>query len=134
MGQALAVKRPYGNLVYKHLMKPVGSGSFSAKQSNVFSATVGEPHAGGTVRLQVLIDPNNEVIKDARFMAHGCGVLIATASWVVQSIKGLNLKQAQELNAATICAELNLPPVKMYCAILLQEAVSLAVKNYQLQE
>ena len=95
--------------------------------------TEGNPTCGDVMKLQIKVNPSTGVIEDARFKTYGCGSAIASSSLVTEWVKGKTLDQATEIKNTSIAEELALPPVKIHCSILAEDAIKAAIKDYQLK-
>jgi nitrogen fixation NifU-like protein len=121
----------YSDKVIDHYENPRNVGSFSKDDSNVGTGMVGAPACGDVMRLQIKVDPDTGVITDARFKTYGCGSAIASSSLVTEWVKGRTLDQAATLTNSEIAQELALPPVKIHCSILAEDAIKAAVADYR---
>jgi nitrogen fixation NifU-like protein len=119
----------YHQNVIDHFNNPQNMGSLNASESNVGTGLVGAPACGDTLRLQIQVDPSTSRIKDVRFKAFGCPSAIASSSYVTTILKGKTLDEALKIENTAIASELKLPPVKLHCSTLAQEAVQAAVQN-----
>ena len=104
-------------------------GRLDPEASNVGTGMVGAPACGDVMRLQ--IDVNNDVIEDVKFKTYGCGSAIASSSELVNLLVGKTLKQAQDITNTQIAETLSLPPIKIHCSILAEEAIEKAIENYE---
>ena len=104
-------------------------GRLDPEASNVGTGMVGAPACGDVMRLQ--IDVNNDVIKDVKFKTYGCGSAIASSSELVNLLVGKTLKQAQDITNTQIAETLSLPPIKIHCSILAEEAIEKAIEDYE---
>jgi nitrogen fixation NifU-like protein len=125
----------YSTKVMDHYTNPRNVGSFSKDERNIGTGVVGAPECGDVMKLQLKINPANGLIEDAKFKTFGCGSAIASSSYVTELVKGKNLEQAMEIKNTSIVKELNLPPVKIHCSVLAEDAIKAAIsdwkKNYQ---
>ena len=121
----------YSELVLDHYESPRNVGSFSKEEENVGTGMVGAPACGDVMKLQIKVDPVTGIIKDARFKTYGCGSAIASSSLVTEWLKGRTLSQAEQIKNSEIAGELALPPVKIHCSILAEDAIKAAVKDYR---
>jgi nitrogen fixation NifU-like protein len=119
----------YSDKVLDHYENPRNVGSFSAEDRDVGTGMVGAPACGDVMKLQIKVE--NGVITDARFKTYGCGSAIASSSLVTEWVKGKTLEQAQEISNSEIASELALPPVKIHCSILAEDAIKAAVNDYK---
>jgi nitrogen fixation NifU-like protein len=106
-------------------------GSFEKGDEDVGTGTVGAPACGDVMKLQIKVNPVTGVIEDARFKTYGCGSAIASSSLVTEWVKGKTLDQAAALKNSEIAEELALPPVKIHCSILAEDAIKAAVEDYK---
>jgi nitrogen fixation NifU-like protein len=122
---------PYSNQILEHYNNPRNVGSFDAKDERVGTGLVGAPECGDVMRLQILVNPITGRIEDAKFKTFGCGSAIASSSLATEWLKGKTLDQAMEIRNTEIVEELALPPVKVHCSVLAEDAIKAAVKNFQ---
>ena len=120
----------YSDKVLDHYENPRNVGSFGKDDDSVGTGLVGAPACGDVMRLQIRVSENG-VIEDARFKTYGCGSAIASSSLVTEWIKGKTLDQALEIKNTQIAEELALPPVKIHCSILAEDAIRAAVDDYR---
>ena len=121
----------YSDKVIDHYENPRNVGSFPTSDDTVGTGMVGAPACGDVMKLQIKVEDG--IIKDARFKTYGCGSAIASSSLVTEWVKGKTLGQAAEIKNTQIAEELALPPVKIHCSILAEDAVKAAIKDYQLK-
>ena len=119
----------YSNSVIDHYENPRNVGSFAKEDTDVGTGMVGAPACGDVMRLQIKV--LDGVITDARFKTYGCGSAIASSSLVTEWIKGRTLDQAGTITNSQIAEELALPPVKIHCSILAQDAIQAAIADYR---
>jgi len=119
----------YSNKVLDHYENPRNVGSFSSDDESVGTGMVGAPACGDVMRLQIKVE--NGIITDARFKTYGCGSAIASSSLVTEWVKGKTLDQAVTIKNSAIAEELALPPVKIHCSILAEDAITAAVADYR---
>lgn len=119
----------YSDQVVDHYENPRNVGSFAKDEQGVGTGMVGAPACGDVMKLQIKVE--NGVITDARFKTYGCGSAIASSSLVTEWVKGRTLDQAQEISNSQIATELALPPVKIHCSILAEDAIKAAVEDYR---
>jgi nitrogen fixation NifU-like protein len=119
----------YSNQVIDHYENPRNVGSFAKDDVDVGTGMVGAPACGDVMKLQIKVE--NGVITDARFKTYGCGSAIASSSLVTEWVKGKTLDQAAALKNSEIAQELALPPVKIHCSILAEDAIKAAVEDYR---
>ena len=120
----------YSAKVLDHYENPRNAGSFSKDEENIGTGLVGAPACGDLMKLQIKVNTEG-VITDARFKTYGCGSAIASSSLVTEWVKGKTLDQAREITNSTIAEELALPPVKIHCSILAEDAIKAAVDDYR---
>jgi nitrogen fixation protein NifU and related proteins len=121
----------YSDKVIDHYENPRNVGSFEKGDATIGTGMVGAPACGDVMKLQIKVNPATGLIEDARFKTYGCGSAIASSSLVTEWVKGKTLDQAMEIKNTTIAEELALPPVKIHCSILAEDAIKAAVKDYQ---
>ncbi len=122
----------YSDKVLDHYENPRNVGSFAADDEAVGTGMVGAPACGDVMRLQIRVNDDG-VIEDARFKTYGCGSAIASSSLVTEWVKGKTLEQALEIRNTAIAEELALPPVKIHCSILAEDAIKAAVEDYRVK-
>lgn len=120
----------YSDKVLDHYENPRNVGSFDKGDDEVGTGMVGAPACGDVMKLQIKVGENG-VITDAKFKTYGCGSAIASSSLVTEWVKGKTLDQALEIKNTTIAEELALPPVKIHCSILAEDAIKAAVEDYK---
>ena len=120
----------YSQQVIDHYENPRNVGSFSKDDADDGTGMVGAPACGDVMKLQIKVDEHG-IIKDARFKTYGCGSAIASSSLVTEWIKGKTLAEAGGIKNTAIAQELALPPVKIHCSILAEDAIKAAIKDYQ---
>ena len=120
----------YSSKVVDHFEHPRNVGSLPKDDPNVGTGLVGAPECGDVMKLQIRIDPATGIIDDAKFKTFGCGSAIASSSLVTEWLKGRTVDQALEISNADIVAELALPPVKIHCSVLAEDAIKAAVADY----
>lgn len=121
----------YSDKVIDHYENPRNVGSFDNNDPTVGSGMVGAPACGDVMKLQIKVDDNG-VIEDARFKTYGCGSAIASSSLVTEWMKGKTLDEAEAIKNTAIAEELELPPVKIHCSILAEDAIKAAIADYKL--
>ena len=119
----------YSEKVLDHYENPRNVGSFPKDQLNIGTGMVGAPACGDVMRLQVQVEGN--IITDAKFKTYGCGSAIASSSLVTEWLKGKTLAEAQTIKNSDIATELALPPVKIHCSVLAEDAIKSAIADYQ---
>jgi len=120
----------YSEKVIDHYENPRNVGKMDSEDSHVGTGMVGAPACGDVMRLQIKVNDEG-VIEDAKFKTYGCGSAIASSSLVTEWVKGMTLDQAAELKNAQIAEELALPPVKIHCSVLAEDAIKAAVEDYR---
>jgi nitrogen fixation NifU-like protein len=121
----------YSAQVVDHYENPRNVGSFAKDDDDVGTGMVGAPACGDVMKLQIKVDKLTGLITDAKFKTYGCGSAIASSSLVTEWVKGKTLDQAAELRNSQIAEELALPPVKIHCSILAEDAIKAAVEDYK---
>ncbi|WP_392561583.1 Fe-S cluster assembly scaffold IscU [Orbus sturtevantii] len=120
----------YSNKVVDHYENPRNVGAFDKNDPNVGSGMVGAPACGDVMRLQIKVNESG-IIEDAKFKTYGCGSAIASSSLVTEWIKGKSLDEAGAIKNTDIAEELALPPVKIHCSILAEDAIKAAIDDYK---
>jgi len=120
----------YSDKVIDHYENPRNVGALDKSAENVGTGLVGAPACGDVMRLQILVD-DNEVIKDAKFKTFGCGSAIASSSLATEWLKGRSLEEAMTIRNRDIAQELNLPPVKIHCSVLAEDAIKSAIDDFR---
>ncbi|MBL9039965.1 MAG: Fe-S cluster assembly scaffold IscU [Myxococcales bacterium] len=120
----------YSNKVIDHYENPRNVGSFDKNDPDVGTGLVGAPACGDVMKLQLKIDDGG-VIQDARFKTFGCGSAIASSSLVTEWVKGMSIDDAEKIQNSSIADELNLPPVKIHCSVLAEDAIKAAIADYR---
>jgi nitrogen fixation NifU-like protein len=120
----------YSEKVIDHYENPRNVGSLDPKSDDVGTGLVGAPACGDVMRLQIRVNEDG-VIEDARFKTFGCGSAIASSSLATEWIKGKKVDEAGQLSNSQIAAELNLPPVKIHCSVLAEDAIKSAIEDYK---
>jgi nitrogen fixation protein NifU and related proteins len=121
----------YSEKVVEHYENPRNVGSFDKGDEGVGTGMVGAPACGDVMKLQIRVNPATGLIEDARFKTYGCGSAIASSSLVTEWVKGKTLDQAMDIKNTQIAQELALPPVKIHCSILAEDAIKAAVQDYK---
>ena len=121
----------YSQQVVDHYENPRNVGSFSKEDEDVGTGMVGAPACGDVMKLQIKVDKETGLITDAKFKTYGCGSAIASSSLVTEWVKGKTLDEAATLKNSTIAEHLALPPVKIHCSILAEDAIKAAVEDYR---
>jgi len=120
----------YSEKVVDHYENPRNVGSFDKSDTDVGTGMVGAPACGDVMKLQIKVNTNG-IITDAKFKTYGCGSAIASSSLVTEWVKGKTLDEAQKISNSEIATELALPPVKIHCSILAEDAIKAAVEDYR---
>ena len=128
--QVLSIAKHYHSNVISHYESPLNVGAFSKKEKGVGTAIVGAPACGDVMKLQIKVDPESNIIIDTKFKTFGCGSAIAASSVASEWIKGKNINEV-DIKNKDIAKYLKLPPVKLHCSMLAEDAITSAVKNYQ---
>jgi nitrogen fixation protein NifU and related proteins len=121
----------YSDKVIEHYENPRNVGSFDKGDDTVGTGMVGAPACGDVMKLQIKVNPATGLIEDARFKTYGCGSAIASSSLVTEWVKGKSLDEALTIKNDRIAHELALPPVKIHCSILAEDAIKAAVEDYK---
>ena len=121
----------YSEKVIDHFKNPRNVGTLDKDNKNVGTGLVGAPECGDVMRLQIEVDEATGVIKDAKFKTFGCGSAIASSSLATEWLKGKTLDEAEKIDNMDIVEELALPPVKIHCSVLAEDAIKAAIKDYQ---
>ena len=121
----------YSEKVLDHYENPRNVGSFSKDEPDVGTGMVGAPACGDVMKLQIKVE--NGIITDAKFKTYGCGSAIASSSLVTELLKGKTLQEATAIKNTDIVEELALPPVKIHCSVLAEDAIKAAIKDYELK-
>ena len=121
----------YSDKVVDHFENPRNVGALEKESSDVGTALVGAPECGDVMKLQIKVNPETNVIEDAKFRTFGCGSAIASSSLATEWIKGKSIDDAQAIENSEIVEELSLPPVKIHCSILAEDAIKGAIADYK---
>ena len=121
----------YSEKVIDHYENPRNVGSFAKGDDSIGTGMVGAPACGDVMKLQIKVDPATGLIEDAKFKTYGCGSAIASSSLVTEWVKGKSLDEAAKIRNSQIAEELALPPVKIHCSILAEDAIKAAVADYR---
>ena len=120
----------YSDKVVDHFNNPRNVGSLPKQDPSVGTGLVGAPECGDVMKLQVRVNPETGVIDEAKFKTFGCGSAIASSSLATEWLKGKTLDEALEIKNSDIVAELSLPPVKIHCSVLAEDAIKAALRDY----
>jgi len=121
----------YSDKVLDHYNAPRNVGALPKDDATVGTGLVGAPECGDVMKLQVKVNPATGVIDDAKFKTFGCGSAIASSSLATEWLKGKTLEQALEIKNSAIAEELSLPPVKIHCSVLAEDAIKAAIEDYK---
>ena len=121
----------YSEKVLDHYNNPRNVGALDKADPNVGTGMVGAPECGDVLRLQLKVNPETGVIEDAKFKTFGCGSAIASSSLATEWVKGRTVDQALEIKNVAIVNELSLPPVKIHCSVLAEDAIRAAIEDYR---
>jgi len=121
----------YSEKVIDHYQNPKNVGTLDKSNPNVGTGLVGAPECGDVMRLQIEVDEASGVIRDAKFKTFGCGSAIASSSLATEWLKGKNIDDAVKIDNMEIVEELHLPPVKIHCSVLAEDAIKAAVNDYR---
>lgn len=122
---------PYSDKLIDHYENPRNVGSLPKDDPNVGTGLVGAPECGDVMKLQVKINPETGVIDDAKFKTFGCGSAIASSSLATEWLKGKTVREALEIKNTDIVKELSLPPIKIHCSVLAEDAIKAAIRDYK---
>jgi len=120
----------YSEKVIEHFEKPRNIGSLDSRSKSVGTGLVGAPECGDVMKLQIQVDDENRIV-DAKFKTFGCGSAIASSSLATEWVKGKTVNEASTIQNTEIVKELSLPPVKIHCSVLAEDAIKAAIKDYQ---
>ena len=120
----------YSDKVLEHFEKPKNTGSLDSGSNSVGTGLVGAPECGDVMKLQIQVDDNNKII-DAKFKTFGCGSAIAASSLATEWIKDRTVEEAGMIQNTEIVKELSLPPVKIHCSVLAEDAIKAAIRDYR---
>jgi len=123
----------YSDKVLDHYENPRNVGSLDKADPSVGTGMVGAPACGDVMKLQIKVNPETRIIEDAKFKTYGCGSAIASSSMVTELLKGKTLNEATDIKNTDIAKELALPPVKIHCSVLAEDAIKAAIKDYELK-
>ena len=121
----------YSDKVIDHYEKPRNVGSLNSSDDNVGTGLVGAPECGDVMKLQIKVDDETGIISDAKFKTFGCGSAIAASSLATDWVRGKSISEAEELSNVDIVEELSLPPVKIHCSVLAEDAIKAAIGDYK---
>lgn len=121
----------YSEKVIEHAENPRNVGTLDKNDPNVGTGLVGAPACGDVMRLQIKVNPDTNIIEDAKFKTFGCGSAIASSSLATEWLKGKSIEEAELIKNSNIVEELNLPPVKIHCSILAEDAIKTAIADFR---
>ena len=121
----------YSEKVIDHYSDPRNVGSLDKSDENVGTGLVGAPECGDVMKLQIQVDPETNEIMDAKFKTFGCGSAIASSSLATEWVKGKSIDEAMSIQNTEIVEELSLPPVKIHCSVLAEDAIKAAISDYK---
>src|SRR3989337_2780129 len=121
----------YSDKVLDHFTHPRNVGSFDKSSSQVGTGLVGAPECGDVMKLQIKVNPQTSVIEDAKFKTFGCGSAIASSSLATEWVKGKTVEEALAIKNTDIVRELSLPPVKIHCSVLAEDAIRAAISDWK---
>ena len=121
----------YSEKVIDHYNEPKNVGSLDKSDNNVGTGLVGAPECGDVMKLQIQVNPETNEIVDAKFKTFGCGSAIASSSLATEWVKGKSIDQAMSMQNTEIVEELSLPPVKIHCSVLAEDAIKAAISDYK---
>jgi len=124
----------YSDKVLDHYNNPRNVGSFDKSSPNVGTGMVGAPECGDVMKLQIKVNDESGIIEDAKFKTFGCGSAIASSSLATEWLKGKTVDQALEIKNTDIVNELSLPPVKIHCSVLAEDAIKAAIGDYRAKQ
>ena len=124
----------YSDKVLDHYTNPRNVGSFDKSSNEVGTGLVGAPECGDVMKLQIKVNPETSVIEDAKFKTFGCGSAIASSSLATEWVKGKTVDEALQIKNTDIVKELSLPPVKIHCSVLAEDAIKAAISDYRTKQ
>ncbi|KAK6951491.1 iron-binding protein [Daldinia eschscholtzii] len=127
---ASITRRSYHEKVLDHYSRPRNVGSMQKNDVDVGTGLVGAPACGDVMKLQIRVDPKSNTISDVKFKTFGCGSAIASSSYLTELVRGMTLEEAGRIKNTEIAQELCLPPVKLHCSMLAEDAIKSAISNY----
>jgi nitrogen fixation NifU-like protein len=125
------IRNKYTKTVVQHFETPMNVGSFSKEIKNIGTGLVGAPACGDVMKLQIKVNPETNIIEDAKFKTFGCGSAIASSSYATELIKNMNIESALKLSNQDIAKHLKLPPVKLHCSMLAEDAIRMAIEDFR---
>ncbi|RPA79892.1 FeS cluster assembly scaffold IscU [Ascobolus immersus RN42] len=127
----IGARRAYHEKVIDHYERPRNVGSLPKTDTDVGTGLVGAPACGDVMKLQIRVDPTSNKISDVKFKTFGCGSAIASSSYLTELVRGMTLEDAGKIRNTQIAKELCLPPVKLHCSMLAEDAIKSAIRDYQ---
>ncbi|KAF6827827.1 Iron sulfur cluster assembly protein 1, mitochondrial [Colletotrichum musicola] len=127
---AVGTTRAYHEKVLDHYSRPRNVGSMPKGDKDVGQGLVGAPACGDVMKLNIRVDPKTNIISDVKFKTFGCGSAIASSSYLTELVRGMTLEQASKVKNTEIAQELKLPPVKLHCSMLAEDAIKAAISDY----
>jgi nitrogen fixation NifU-like protein len=121
----------YSTKVIDHYNNPRNVGSLDVKDDSVGTGLVGAPECGDVMKLQIRVNEETGVIEDAKFKTFGCGSAIASSSLATEMLKGKTIEEAEKIKNTELVQELNLPPVKIHCSVLAEDAIKAAIEDFK---
>ncbi len=121
----------YSEKIIDHYEHPRNVGSLDKTDPHVGTGVVGAPECGDVMKLQVKVNPETGIIEDAKFKTFGCGSAIASSSLATEMLKGMTVDEAMEIKNMQIVEELSLPPIKIHCSVLAEDAIKSAISDYK---
>jgi nitrogen fixation NifU-like protein len=125
------IRYKYTKTLVQHFETPMNVGSFSKEIKNIGTGLVGAPACGDVMKLQIKVNPETNIIEDAKFKTFGCGSAIASSSYATELIKNMNIELALKLSNQDIAKHLKLPPVKLHCSMLAEDAIRMAIEDFR---
>lgn len=124
-------RRAYHPKVIEHYTNPRNVGSLDKKSKDVGTGIVGAPACGDVIKLQIQVDDKTGIIENVKFKTFGCGSAIASSSYMTELVHGMSIDDAAKIKNTEIAKELSLPPVKLHCSMLAEDAIKAAIKDYK---
>ena len=125
------IRNKYTKTLVQHFETPMNVGSFSKEIKNIGTGLVGAPACGDVMKLQIKVNPETNIIEDAKFKTFGCGSAIASSSYATELIKNMDIESALKLSNQNIAKHLKLPPVKLHCSMLAEDAIRMAIEDFR---
>lgn len=127
----ITTRRLYHPKVIEHYTNPRNVGSLDKKSKDVGTGIVGAPACGDVIKLQIQVDDKTGIIENVKFKTFGCGSAIASSSYMTELVHGMSIDDAAKIKNTEIAKELSLPPVKLHCSMLAEDAIKAAIKDYK---